>query len=78
MSYDIEQEFTTLFNSMARHQHRYQTFQDFVILSAISLHNCVAKNDTLEAEYMQIIGKYSKEEADKMLGCSFINSLQSA
>ena len=71
-SQNTEQHFIKTFNSMARHQHRYQVFRDFVVLSAISLHNSVAKNDTLEAEYMEVIGKYSKEEAQKMaelLGC---------
>ena len=65
-SQNTEQHFIKTFNSMARHQHRYQVFRDFVVLSAISLHNSVAKNDTLEAEYMEIIGKYSKEEAQKI------------
>lgn len=72
MSSASEQEFIKLFNSVARHQHRYQVFRDFVTMSAITLHNAVAKNETLEAEYMQIVGKYSKEEVThlaQLLGC---------
>ena len=71
-SQNTQQHFITVFNSVARHQHRYQAFRDFVTISAICLHNAISKNEALEAEYMQIISKYSKTEASQMaqlLGC---------
>ena len=65
-------EFLSTFKSISRHEHRYSVFSDFVIMSAISLHNAVNKIDALEAEYMNIVGRYSKEDAHKfakLLGC---------
>ena len=59
------QGFITLFDSIARHKHRYTVFTDFVTLSAIALHNAVVKSEKLENEYLEIIAKYSKEEAMK-------------
>ena len=59
------QSFITLFNSIARHRHRYEVFQDFVIMSAIALHNAVCPNETLEQEYLKIVGKYKRDEVDK-------------
>ncbi|MEE9363095.1 MAG: N-6 DNA methylase [Cellulophaga sp.] len=61
-----KQSFIKIFNSIAKHKHRYMVFSDFVTMSAIALHNAVNKSETLEAEYMEIVGKYSKEEACKM------------
>jgi len=55
-------EFIKIFNGIARHKHSYSVFSDFVIMSAISLHNAVNKIDSLEKEYLEIIAQYSKEE----------------
>lgn len=55
--------FVKIFNDIARHHHRYEVFRDFVTLAAISVHNAIVKDPTLEAEYLQIIGRYSKEDA---------------
>ncbi len=65
-------EFIKIFNGIARHKHRYSVFSDFVIMSAISLHNAVNKIDSLEKEYLEIITQYSKEERlefPKLLAC---------
>ena len=65
-------EFIKIFNGIARHKHRYSVFSDFVIMSAISLHNAVNKIDSLEKEYLDIVVKYSKEERlefPKLLAC---------
>lgn len=70
--------FIKIFDSIAKHSHRYTVFSDFVTLSAISLHNAVDKLDHLEAEYMEVIGKYTKDEAysfAKLLG-ELINMLE--
>lgn len=59
-----KQTFISLFNSIARHYHRYTVFTDFVTMSAISLHNAINKLETLENEYLQIVSKYKKDEVD--------------
>ena len=61
-----KQTFIKIFNSIARHKHRYQVFSDFVTMSAIALHNGISKSESLESEYMEIVGKYSKDEAGKI------------
>ena len=58
------QSFITLFNSIAKHNHPYTVFSDFVTMSAISMHNAVNKLENLENEYLQIVGKYSKEDVN--------------
>lgn len=50
------------FNRIARHKHRYEVFRDFVTMSAITIHNAVNKDEKLEAEYLQIAGKYPRDE----------------
>ena len=55
-------DFIKTFNDIARHRHRYEVFRDFVTISAISLHNAIIMNETLEQEYLDIIAQYSKEE----------------
>jgi hypothetical protein len=57
--------FIKSFNSIALHKHRYEVFSDFVKMSAIALHNAVAMAEHLEKEYLEIIGKYSKAEAEQ-------------
>lgn len=58
------QGFVTLFNSIARHKHRYTVFSDFVIICAIALHNAICMSEELEKEYLEIVGRYSKEEVN--------------
>jgi type I restriction-modification system DNA methylase subunit len=57
-----KQGFITLFNRIANHKHRYDLFRDFVIMSAISIHNAFVKSEELELEYLQIAKEY--KEAD--------------
>lgn len=54
--------FISAFNSIAKHKHRYKVFEDFVTVSAISLHNATNKYQSLEQEYLTIINGYSKKE----------------
>jgi len=58
------QNFITLFNSIAKHNHPYTVFSDFVTMSAISIHNAVNKLENLENEYLQIVGKYNKDDVN--------------
>jgi type I restriction-modification system DNA methylase subunit len=55
--------FIAVFNTIARQRHRYEVFKDFVTMAAISLHNATNKDEALEAEYMSIVKRYTKEEA---------------
>jgi type I restriction-modification system DNA methylase subunit len=55
--------FIDLFHTIAQHRHRYEVFKDFVTMAAISIHNATRKDDKLEAEYMAIVQRYTKEEA---------------
>ncbi len=55
-------DFIDVFNRIAKHKHRYEVFRDFVIISAISLHNAINKNEEMEQEYLNIVGQYEKEE----------------
>ncbi len=61
-----KQSFIKIFNSIAKHKHRYQVFSDFVTMSAIALHNAVYKSEALESEYMEIVAKYSKKEVNSL------------
>lgn len=65
-------EFLKLFRNTARHRHRYDVFRDFVTLAACTLHNGIFHSFGIEAwpkiaqereaEYLKIIGSYSKED----------------
>lgn len=59
-----KQTFISSFNSIAKHRHRYEVFKDFVTMSAIAIHNAICKNEDLEKEYLDIVGKYKKEEVN--------------
>ena len=54
------------FNNLARHKHRYEVFRDFVTVGALSVHNSFRgpRYDELEAEYLQIAGRYDRDELD--------------
>ena len=66
MSEKNRKRFVSLFNDTARYHHRYEVFRDFIMMSGISLHNAVAMSDDLESEYMQIVGRYKKEDVISM------------
>ena len=59
------ESFIKTFNSIALHKHRYEVFSDFIKMSAIALHNAIVKAEHLEKEYLEIVGKYKKEEVDQ-------------
>ncbi|EGG94905.1 hypothetical protein IMCC1989_2177 [gamma proteobacterium IMCC1989] len=52
-------EFIRLFKAIKPERHRHEVWSDFVTTSAIALHNAIAKDDTLENEYLKIISVYS-------------------
>lgn len=55
-------EFVRVFNGVARHQHRYTVFQDFVTMAAISMRNAIHKDAKLEAEYLAVVKRYRQED----------------
>lgn len=58
----IHKDFLDVFNGIAPSKHRYTVFTDFVTMMAISLHNAVRKDETLEAEYLRCIKGYKRED----------------
>jgi hypothetical protein len=60
------QPFIQEFNRVATHRHRYEVFKDFVLMSAITMHNSIVRDQRLEAEYLQIVGRYSKQEVETL------------
>ena len=64
---DHIKNFTKLFEANCYRFDRGLIFSDFVAMLAAAISNAVDKRqfDEREAEYMRIIGKYSKEEADR-------------
>lgn len=58
--------FIKIFNSIDLGKHRYQVFADFITMSAIAIQNVFLKSNELEAEYMNIVGQYSKKDVHKL------------
>lgn len=56
--------FVNQFNKLAPQYHRYQVFNDFVVMSAIAIHNSIQawRRDDLESEYQVIRAKYNDDE----------------
>lgn len=52
-------EFILLFKAIKPERHRHEVWSDFITTSAIALHNAIAKDDTLENEYLKTISVYS-------------------
>lgn len=55
-------EFVRSFNRIAAHRHRYEVFRDFVTMAAISMHNAIRKNPSLEDEYLRIVKCYERDQ----------------
>ena len=72
--------FIRTFQDTARHQHRYEVWRDFVIMAACALHNGLYKEETREAEYLEIIYRYEKADQERfpLLLAHLIELLQEA
>jgi len=57
--------FKTIFNNTAKHNNRYDVFRDFVFLTSIAIENAFLKCNEKEEEYLNIIGKYSSDDANR-------------
>lgn len=64
---DYKAEFKKTFNSMAPYKHRFQVWEDFIVLSACSLSNRVDGIHYAEREkmYLERIKTYKKEDVNK-------------
>ena len=60
-------QFIQTFNQINYGQSRYDTFKDFVSMSAFSLHNAVRPSESLESEYMTIVSKYSEDDRSRLV-----------
>ncbi|EGF9691646.1 DUF1738 domain-containing protein [Salmonella enterica] len=60
------QRFVSLFNQTAPDENRWQVFSDFVHMAACSLYNVLHRDEAFEADYMQRVGRYSREDANNM------------
>lgn len=60
------QRFVSLFNQTAPDVNRWQVFSDFVHMAACSLYNAIHRDAAFEADYMQRVGRYSREDANNM------------
>jgi hypothetical protein len=65
---EIQKELTNVLRHIGQRHGLWQAFRDFVAMSALAISNAVDKNhyDVREADYMRIVGRYSKEEANCM------------
>jgi type I restriction-modification system DNA methylase subunit len=55
-------EFEQTFNSLVGRHRAYTLFNDFITMSAISLHNAVNFTQQLEDEYLTLTKRYNKDE----------------
>ncbi|EOG5643154.1 zincin-like metallopeptidase domain-containing protein [Salmonella enterica subsp. enterica serovar Chester] len=60
------QRFVSLFNQTAPEVNRWQVFSDFVHMAACSLYNAIHRDEAFEADYMQRVSRYSREDANNM------------
>ncbi len=55
-------EFIKIFSQFSHRKNRYDVFRDFIMMSGFSLQNSILKCEYIEAEYMDIVKRYTKEE----------------
>jgi len=55
-------QFIKIFNQFSHRHNRYNVFRDFIMMSGFSIQNSILKCESIEAEYMAIVKRYTKEE----------------
>ena len=68
-----EKEFVRLFKTLTQDRRKDKAFYDFVKTSAIALHNATAFDQTLEDEYLAIVGEYEANPLQNM--CEMLSCL---
>lgn len=63
-----QMELSKILRGLAHRHHLWKVFCDFVAMAAISISNATDKQhaEQREAEYMRIVGQYSKDEANEL------------
>jgi hypothetical protein len=66
---DHQRELVKLIRSFSHGHHQYTVFADFVELCALAISNSVdrAQFDVREKRYLEIVGKYSRDEVERFL-----------
>ena len=62
MQSDYHKEFETLIRSISHSRQSWQAFSDFVEISAISLFQPFNRKEEREKRYLEIVGRYDREE----------------
>ena len=55
-------DFMKCLQSIEYGRNNYDVFQDFLTLAALSFHNVIAKDEKVEKEYLDIIGRYKNKK----------------
>lgn len=58
--------FLKLFRAIAPYKHRYEVFDDFVTMTACSLHNSIQKDQAREDEYLKRIAGYKPDDQKRL------------
>jgi len=67
-----EKDFLGILENIKPSKNSYEVFNDWLIMSSISLYNVYAKDPALEENYLEIANQYKKEEVDKLCKLSAI------
>ena len=62
MTKDYKKEFMKCLQSIEYGRNNYDVFQDFLTLASLSFHNVIAKDEKVEKEYLDIIGRYKNKK----------------
>jgi hypothetical protein len=65
MGEDPKKAFIRLFHETARYHHRARVFEDLITCASISIENAWLKDDDLEKEYLEVIGRYEREDVER-------------
>ena len=62
---DYLKEFNSLLQNLDRSKSVATVFDDFLSLATLSLAQPFYQNDQLERQYLEIVGRYTKEQAEE-------------
>ena len=57
-----KKDFMKCLQSIEYGRNNYDVFQDFLTLASLSFHNVIAKDEKVEKEYLDIIGRYKNKK----------------
>ncbi len=65
MGIDPKTAFVRLFGDTARYHHRGRVFEDLITCASISVENSWLKCESLEKEYLEVIGRYERADVER-------------